>query len=92
MEDHSYVIKHIQAILDEMHAMDPLAKIGSDAYHADHDTWTTQRERINEAERMAEIYAMLTVPPEIAVLLEQVRREWRRLRNVMPGNEENPNA
>lgn len=88
-----FEIKKIQAILDDLNAQEPLPVIGTPEARADHDGWMKRRRAIEEAEYEAEQYALLSIPPNVATLLGQVKKRRRVLFNMapLPGSE-HPNA
>jgi hypothetical protein len=79
MSDHSYASKKLHEILERLGSQEPLPAIGSADYHANYTTWKTRREQITEAERVAELEALSTIPPEIEALLHRIRGEVYRL-------------
>jgi hypothetical protein len=87
-EPPSYPERKLQELLDTLNAQEPLPLIGSDAYRADPDDYTRRREAITELEHEAEIVALLTVPPEVEVLLRHIKARRRVLWHMdpMPGD------
>ena len=89
MSDDDFECEKLREILDELNALEPLPVIGTPEARADHDGWMKRRRAIEEQEHNAEGYALLSIPPEVDVLLRRIKARRRVLFNMkpMPGDE-----
>lgn len=65
-------VARLQELLSELEAMTPLAPACSPEALADHENWMKANERIRELARKAEYAALMTVPAEVAEVLDAI--------------------
>lgn len=76
MSIHDFERGKIQAILEQLQAMEPLPAPES-LEALGHNVWMLRNEQIKELVQQAEQYALLSVPEEIRDVLEQIwSRKW----------------
>ena len=93
MSNYDFEIKHIQAILDQMNAMQPLPVHGTPEALADHEGWMKRHDEITELKCEAERYALCALPLEVSRELGRVSARMRTLLNLnLLLNEEKPNV
>ena len=78
----AYVLAQLRAYLAELEAMTPLPPACSALALADHENWMASSDQISRTVRFAEWTALLTVPDEIAEVLNAIQERERALFNL----------
>lgn len=76
------VIEQLQGFLSELEQMPVPPPAGSPEAIASHDEWMTTRKRIRRIVERAEWRALLTVPPEVAEVLNAINARKNVLFNL----------
>lgn len=65
-------IESLQEILTTLQALEPPPVIGTHEYFNDISQYRIQYERIKDLMRKAEVVALMTIPPEVKAVLDQI--------------------
>lgn len=80
---YQYELKKLAEILQKLDTLERLPLPESPESRAmDHDEWMRRHREITDLYRDAEHYALLSIPPEVAHLLNQINRRFEILHNI----------
>lgn len=77
---HTHVIARLNDLLSQLQALEPLSATNLLETDSDHEEWIQRHDQIVDLSNRATYSALITLPPEVDAIYQQVQQQkWRLL-------------